>query len=218
MKMLDLFSGLGGWSSAFKARGHEVVTVDLEPSFQPTVCADIMQLTAKDLHHLGPFDIVTASPMCNCFSVMTISRHWSIDGKPNPETKDSIRMVGHTVDLILNLFPRWWVLENPMGMMRHVLGKPSATTYFASWGDLAYKPTDLWGVLPKTVEWKKPRNWQKASRGSQAGGTQAKPNAAERARIPYGLSLALCLACEKELAALPISLTVDAKPIKKEST
>jgi len=198
MKVLDLFSGLGGWSTAFKDRGHDVVTVDIEPSFNPTVCTDIMMLTAKDLAYLGPFDIVVSSPMCNCFSVMTISCHWSRDGLPKPETKQAINLIGHTVNLILNLYPRWWILENPRGMMRHVLGKPSATTYFGSWGDLAYKPTDLWGVLPN-VEWKKPRNWQKASRGSQEGGTQAKPNSAERSRIPYGLSLAVCLACEKEL-------------------
>ena len=29
MNVLDLFSGLGGWSAAFVERGHEVVTVDM---------------------------------------------------------------------------------------------------------------------------------------------------------------------------------------------
>lgn len=35
MKVLDLFSGLGGWSAAFKDRGHTVFTVDVHPDFKP---------------------------------------------------------------------------------------------------------------------------------------------------------------------------------------
>lgn len=44
MKVLDLFSGLGGWSAAFKDRGHNVLTVDIEPKFNPDYCMNIMDV------------------------------------------------------------------------------------------------------------------------------------------------------------------------------
>lgn len=220
MKVLDLFSGLGGWSQAFKDRGHEVVTVDNEARFNPTVCNDIMKVHAKPLEMMyGHFDVILASPPCNCFSVMSISRHWNINKTPKDQaTIDSIELVGHTIELILGLHPRFWILENPRGMMRNVLGMPSVTTYFGSWLDketldlmksksgekhfhknyFVLKPTDLWGVLPKSVDWSKPTKWVKASRGARTG-TQGVKRAELRALIPYGLSLVVCIACEKEI-------------------
>ena len=44
MKVLDLFSGLGGFSQAFKDRGHKVTTLDNNPEFNPDICIDIMML------------------------------------------------------------------------------------------------------------------------------------------------------------------------------
>lgn len=218
MKVLDLFSGLKGWSEAFEDRGHKVTTVDIEPRFKPTILNDIMNLTPKDFEKYGQFDIILASPPCNCFSVMSISRHWNKDKTPKEDTKKAIQMIGHTIELILNLHPRWWILENPRGMMRRVLGKPSVETTFAAWltlKDIEFmssksgkehfnknyfvkKPTDLWGVIPKRVKWKEPKKWEYAPRGSRKG-IQGIKRADLRAKIPYGLSLAICLACEKEI-------------------
>jgi hypothetical protein len=61
----------------------------------------------------------------------------------------------------------------------------------------SFKATDLWGVLPD-VKWDKPKTWVKAPRGSRTG-TQGIKDSALRAKIPYGLSLAVCLACEREM-------------------
>lgn len=41
-------------------------------------------------------------------------------------------------------------------------------------------------------------NWERAPRG-QSSGTTGYRNAAERAKIPYALSRALCVAIEREL-------------------
>jgi len=215
MKVLDLFSGLKGWSQAFEDRGHLVVTVDIDKKFNPTICADVMSLTAEDFESYGSFDLVLASPPCNCFSIASVYRHWNKRTRRPKDnaTRKAINLVGHTIKLILDLNPKWWILENPRGMLRNVLGLPSKTTFFAAWNHFAYKPTDLWGVLPP-IEWRKPRKWQKAPRGSKSGtqGVTGKTvkawpsNMADfvrkpelRAKIPYGLSLAVCLACEKEL-------------------
>ena len=48
MRVLDLFSGLGGWASAFLDRGHEVVTTDLDLAFGCTVTGDIRDRSVFD--------------------------------------------------------------------------------------------------------------------------------------------------------------------------
>lgn len=198
MKVIDMFSGLGGWSQAFLDRGHKVLRIDNDSKFDPDMVADIMAISPGDLPRdfLDP-DVILASPPCNCFSVMTISRYWDENGRPkNDRCRSSISLVGHTVKLILQLAPRYWIIENPRGMMRRVLGAPAVTTYFASWGEFVLKPTDLWGVLPD-VKFENPLKWQRASR-SEKKGIQAMASPELRAKIPYALSEAVCLACEKE--------------------
>ena len=54
-RLLELFSGTGSIGRAFEAEGWEVVSVDLDPKFRPTVCCDVMQL---DERSLGSFDMV----------------------------------------------------------------------------------------------------------------------------------------------------------------
>ena len=202
MKVLDLFSGLGGWSQAFKDRGHSVVTVDFEAKFNPTLCGDIQNLKREDFDKYGKFDIILASPPCNCFSMMSVYRHWK-DHKPNPETVVAIALVKKTLTLIRSLNPRWWILENPMGMLRTVIGKPEATITLCQYGERRMKPTDLWGKFPSTFIPKKCRNGalchERTPRGSHKG-TQGLKTPEERAKMPYNLSLELCLACERNIS------------------
>lgn len=223
MDVLDLFSGLGGWSKAFLDRGHNVVTIDIEKKFNPTICLDIMKINAKELTEgYGEFDVILASPPCNCFSVSSVYHHWDkITKRPKDEaTYESIKLIGHTINLILNIFPRFWILENPRGMLRRVIGKPNATVTYCQYGKKIMKPTDLWGVFPKAFKPKSCKNKDKCRQGnprSSIYGTQGinlkafqknkfsylvkggEGNSALRALIPYQLSMAVCLACEKEL-------------------
>jgi len=222
MRVLDLFSGLEGWSQAFRDRDHQVVTVDIDSRFNPTICVDVRVLVPAYFHSFGPFDIILASPPCNCFSVASVYRHWNKATKRPKDlaTIDAIGLVAHTIWLILNLTPRWWILENPRGMMRRVLGKPAITTSFAAWqtdrerdelysswgvNDKSWKyikPTDLWGVFPDHIKWGrgKPKDYIRASRGSRLG-IQEQNDRAMRSKIPYALSLAVCSACEAELSS-----------------
>jgi hypothetical protein len=204
MRVLDLFSGLGGFSQAFKDRGHDVTTVDFLEKFNPDICANIINLTPKEL--MGPWHVIVASPPCNGFSVASVYHHWDNSlGVPLPKSGTAIKgiqLVAHTLHLILNLHPIFWYLENPRGMLRRILGPPQQETFFASWGDFVKKPTDLWGVHAP-MKWFKPGWYDPTPRGAKNSGTQgAKRNPAKRALIPYGLSLAICKACEKALERL----------------
>jgi hypothetical protein len=202
MQVLDLFSGLGGFSQAFKDRGHEVITVDNDPKFRADIKDDIMKIDAKHFAHIK-FDVILASPPCNCFSPMSIPRYWK-DGQPGKEAKESIRLVHHTLGLIFELHPKFWFLENPMGMLRTVIGNPPVRVFYAQYGEDRLKPTDVWGRHPDgfkemQITDKSLLDYTKCPRGSKIGGTQGMKNAEVRAKIPYKLSETICKLCEKHV-------------------
>lgn len=210
LRVLDLFSGLEGWSSAFRERGHEVCTVDLEARFKPTLCRDILALRPQDVP--GPWDAILASPPCQPFSVCTIGRHWRNCQPVSREVRHAIRLVRHTLRLIHELQPRAWIMENPRAMMRHLpdLARfERRTVTYCQYGFSVMKPTDLWGVFPPTLRLHEPCRPREpchegAPRGSKTGinGIQG---AARRALIPSALSMAVCMALENwKPAPLPL--------------
>ena len=198
MKVLDLFSGLGGFSQAFKDRGHHVTTVDNQEKFNPDICIDIMELKPN-----GYYDVILASPPCNCFSPMSIPRYWN-NGQPGPEAKQSIELVKHTLEFIYTIHPKFWFMENPMGMLRTVIGNPPVKVYYAQYGEDRLKPTDVWGRHPSgfkeiQIADKSLLDYTPCPRGTRIGGTQGMKNAEVRAKIPYKLSKTICKLCEKEI-------------------
>ena len=207
MFCVDLCSGLGGFSEAFVVRGHDVIRIDNDPKFKKvpnTIIGDIRDIKSiiRQKPHLtikSP-DVLLMSPPCNRFSIASCHHHWTKQGEPKHKgTIDSMRIVFWCLDAVDYLNPKYWILENPRGMLRKILGKPSITTFFASWGELHYKPTDLWGKIPPKIQFPKPVNWEKAPRGSIGKGSERLNNSEDRAKIPYKLSESLCIAIEKEL-------------------
>lgn len=209
MRVLDLFAGMKGWSAAFAARGHSVVTLDLEPKFNCTLTVSILDVSANQLG--GPFDVVLASPPCTAFSVASIGKHWLRSGVP--KTAEALlgqQMVAKTLELIRDLQPRYWVLENPRGMLRKlpvVANLPRVTVTYCHYGETRMKPTDLWGNFPPSwIPEPSCKNGDPchvaAPRGSTTG-TQGLKGAALRAKVPYDLSLAFCLAAERDLGNTP---------------
>lgn len=199
LRVLDLFAGPPphGWSAAFRDRGHNVTTLDWESRFG----ADI-QLDIRQLRGLGKFDVILASPPCETFSVASIGHHWT-GGRgayvpKTPRTCDGLAIMRKTFALIEEAGPAYYVIENPIGVMRQVAPRrPTAQTWFCQWGDARAKPTDLWTNVP--ILFPTCRNGaadhERAPRGAKTG-TQGLRDAAERGRIPYALSLAVCLAVE----------------------
>lgn len=212
--MLDLFSGLGGASRAMQEdENWEVITVDIEQKFNPTICADILNLTPDDFRQYGHFDLIWASPPCPHFSIAQVYNNWKKeDGlyiPQNRETIEDIKLVYHTLWLINKLNPDWWFLENPRGMLRHIIGMPKGTVTYCQYGHYIMKPTDLWGRHPPSFEYKSCSYGDSchvyAPRGF-AKGKQHIRDSAERAEVPYGLSLAVKKSVEKPYGMKQITL------------
>ena len=194
MRVIDLFSGLGGFSQAFVDRGHDVTRYEYDEQFKDipyTIIKDIWYLTATDIRQS---DIIIASPPCNHFSIAAVSHHWP-DGIPTKATLEQIDLVRHTIALCRESCSTYWILENPTGMLRNVIGKPDKFIYLGAWSKKNKKPTDLWGKFPP-IDWLLPHKWIEAKRGSKTGVQDPSLSPAERALIPYEFSLAVCLAAE----------------------
>lgn len=121
MKVLELFSGTGGISAAFAARGHEVYRVDYNPDFEAESHKDVYNLYADEiLNEFGKPDVIWASPDCTTYSVAAIGRYRMKEESGNlaPKTDyahacDLVNM--HLHNIMLMLSPCVWFIENPRG-------------------------------------------------------------------------------------------------------
>lgn len=192
MRVLDLFSGLRGWSDPWKARGHEVITLDNEPYFEPDLEMDIMWFAENPLEHLDGWrpDVILASPPCEKFSVMTIGRNWTREHEPKTDdARIALALVEATVRVIHELRPSFFIIENPRAKLRRlppVQHLDRVTVTYCQYGEPFMKPTDLWGGFPASW-WPRPpcKNGSPchiaAARGSRTG-IQG-PKASERLQL-----------------------------------
>ena len=199
MKVLYLWSGKeASGVEAWRRAGHEIVTVGIDEDADLTICKDIIDVTVEELELLGPFDFIWASPDCKVWSPAAWHMgHWAKRGSQFvPVTDRALAMrdrVIWTLHLIESLDPTYWVMENPMGLLRKQRFMQKYQHHLVSYcqyGDDRMKPTDLFGVFPVTffpkycgynMDCHTP-----SPRGSKTG-TQAL-NWEERVLIPYGLS------------------------------
>ena len=210
MIVLELFCGTKSISNAFAARGHKVITVDWEKGFEPTLCVDIGTLTAERIIELcgGVPDVIWASPDCTTYSVAAISYHRKREANGNLKAvtdyaKQCDRINEHVVDLIHELHPRYWFIENPRGAMRKMdfmQPLPRYTVTYCKYGETRMKPTDIWTNHPDPQFIPPCKNGDKchepAPRGARTG-TQRLQTAKERSRIPDALCQHIVDICER---------------------
>jgi hypothetical protein len=191
MEVLELFSGTTSFSKVCREREHKTFTVDFDSQFKPDLRIDIMKFDVDMLpEEFKKPDFIWASPPCTTFSVASIGKHWNKNKTPkSEEAKIGLQILDKTREIILKLKPKFWVIENPRGMMRNFLPSELRTTVtYCQYGDSRMKPTDLWNNF--NFVGKKCRNGDKchvsAPRGSKTG-TQGIKGARARGIIPKKL-------------------------------
>lgn len=210
MKVLELFAGTRSIGRAFEERGHEVYSVEWNKDFEDIdLYADIMTVTAEQiLKEFGRPDVIWASPDCTTYSVSAISKHRVKEPNGNlaPKTQYATfcdMVNSHVVDLIKELAPKYYFIENPVGGMRKMdfmQELPRHTVTYCQYGERRQKPTDIWTNHPNP-QFKPPCKrgapcHDAAPRGSQTG-TQALKNPVDKARIPVMLCEHIVDICEK---------------------
>ena len=68
MHLLELFSGTNSIGRVFERHGWTVCSIDVVDSFNPTICADIRDVTDEDILYHGYPDAIWASPPCTEYS------------------------------------------------------------------------------------------------------------------------------------------------------
>jgi len=213
MKVLELFAGTRSIGKAFEKRGHKVFSVEWNKNFENIdLYKDIGELTAEEIiEKFGRPDIIWMSPDCTTFSIAAISHHRIKDpvtGNLEPKSeyaKFCDKVDQHCLDLIKQLNPRFWFIENPRGGLRKMSfmkDLPRYTVTYCQYGDTRMKPTDIWTNHPNPKFKPCCKNGDKchtpAPRGSKTG-TQGLKGSIERSIIPQQLCEHIVDICEEAI-------------------
>jgi len=213
MKILELFAGTRSISKAFEKKGHQTYSVEWNKDFENiTLYEDINNLTVNKIIQLcnGVPDIIWASPDCTTYSIAGISHHRiknNETGNLDPAS-DYARFCDktnkHLLNLIKELKPKYYFIENPRGGLRKMdfmQGIPRYTITYCQYGDNRMKPTDIWTNYPNPNFKPMCKNGdnchQKAPRGSKTG-TQGLKNSKERSKIPEKFCDYIVKICEED--------------------
>ena len=132
MRVVDLFSGLGGFSEAFVLSGDEVLRVENNP-----LLSEVPHTTMQDVHEMRErlalyhaqgqpireYDVLLAAPPCVEFS-LAYSAPRAVAQRNGEEFEPSMDCLEATLDIIRITKPRYWVIENVVGSIK----------YFAEYG------------------------------------------------------------------------------------
>lgn len=187
MKVLDLFSGLGGFSEAFLRAGDEVVRVENNPllSEVPNTSIECVRQVRDRLleykqngHPIRKIDLVLASPPCYEFSLAYSAPRVKAQ-RNGEEWNPSLELIEITLEIIDIIQPRWWVIENVVGSAR----------YFEKLGLVprqVSRPYLLYGNFPM---FETPKNMPSKHKKDSWQGDPLRAN--KRALIPLELSMSL---------------------------
>lgn len=217
MKVLELFAGTRSIGKAFEKQGHEVYSIEWNKDFDNIDWyEDISKITAQDIiDRFGHPDVIWASPDCATFSIAAISHH----RRKNPETgnldpisdyaKFCDKVDQHVLQLIEELQPKYWFIENPRGGLRKMTWMQELPRYTLTYckyetdkpiSERRMKPTDIWTNHPNPNFIPPCKNGDPchtpAPRGSKTG-TQGIKGSVDRSRIPDKLCEYIVELCEK---------------------
>lgn len=207
MKVLELFSGTQSISKEFRKSGHQTLCIELNPIFEKEPfdleqwTTDILNVTTKQIIKKfgGHPDVIWASPTCTTHSIAAISHHRKqindgLLGAKSDQAKLHDQILLKMLQLISELKPKYYFIENPRGGMRKSPLMQGLmyryTVTYCQYGDTRMKPTDIWTNHPSPNFKPMCKNGdtchESAPRGSKTG-TQGLKGNLERSIIPEDL-------------------------------
>jgi hypothetical protein len=110
LRALDLFSGTGSITKAFRNSGHDCDSLDMDPRFAPTFCVNILEWDYKALPR-GHYDAIWASCPCEQYSIARSN------ARAPRDLALADALVQRTLEIIEWFHPKAWFLENPAGSL-----------------------------------------------------------------------------------------------------
>ena len=212
MNVLELFAGSRSISKASEDLGHNVFSSDINSFDGIDYAVDILDFDINKV----PFkpNLIWASPPCTTYSIAAISHHRPKNKPLSDFAIKSDLIVKKTLEIIKELNPEFWYIENPRGMLRKqnfMKGIPRTTVWYCTYGDNRAKPTDIWSNNIYNIF--NPNGWkpraechngntnchhEAAPRGSRTG-TQGVKGNYNRSKIPKELCLDILKQSSNEL-------------------
>lgn len=124
---------------AFAALGHDAWSNDLIPARNG---GQHLQMCVKEAIRQGEWDIIILHPPCTALAVSGNSTYGT-GMKKNHERKKALEWTADLWRLAFMYCPRI-ALENPVGVLHEVLGKPTQYIQPYQFGHLEQKKTGLW--------------------------------------------------------------------------
>lgn len=200
MKILDLFSGLGGASEAFVQHDNwEVQRIENNPLLSEVPHTTIKSVLALrdelvEMEQLGfapseQIDVVWASPPCTEFS-LAYSSPQSIALREGRDYQPDLEPLYATLEIIRILKPRFWIIENVRGAakwFKPIIGEQVKVINHSIF---------LWGVFPSFA------NPSIESKFKNEGSSRCPLRANRRALIPFAVSNELRKAIDNQRSIL----------------
>ena len=142
--VLELFSGTGSIGKAFADIGWDVVSLDRDPRYNPTVCQDILTWDYELAYPRGSFQFIWASPDCTQYSRARTT------GKKPRDLEAADNLVRKTLEIV-SFYQCPFAFENPeSGLLKTrtvVQGIPYDDTSYCHYGYSYRKNTRIWNSL-----------------------------------------------------------------------
>jgi hypothetical protein len=143
MKMLDLYSGLGGASQPFLDHGWNVLRIDNNPLLSNVPNTETLDIVKWELPPTWECDLTLlwASPPCLEFSQAfgAPKSKAGREGIPFEPNMDAAKKAKELIDIIQ---PKYWVVENVVGAIKDfnkIFGPPRQIIGpFVLWGNFPY--------------------------------------------------------------------------------
>ena len=146
--ILDLCGGTGSWSSPYRENNYDVRVIDPQEWIEDDFGTGDVRLFKKPKEKIYG---ILAAPPCTHFSGSG-ARHWEKKGKE--PLLEGLSVVDACLRIIFITKPKFWVLENPVGRLKHYIGDAKCTFQPYEYGDAYSKRTCLWGDfnMPKPTD------------------------------------------------------------------
>ena len=141
MHLLELFSGTSSVGRAFREVGWQVTSVDIDLTFLPTICCDVLELEVDRVLEHGNVDLLWASPPCTQYSCARTTARTPRD------LVGADALVRKVLDLADSLCC-YYLIENPhSGLLKTrgiVTGIPMQVLDYCRYGTTYRKRTSIW--------------------------------------------------------------------------